>query len=223
VSGQISKPTAISRRRLLGLGASLVALRPGSVAAAQDLPRTPAQTSGPFYPLEKPLDSDADLTLIKGRTQRAAGQVVHVMGRVVNSSGEPVPGARIEIWQANTHGRYTHPGDGNRAAPLDPNFEGYSRMLTDEQGRYRFKTIKPGAYPAGRSFRPPHRHFDVAGRHERLVTQMYFPGEPLNDGDAVIAAAREHRKLLIAHLQAPTAELEPDAWLARWDIVLARG
>jgi protocatechuate 3,4-dioxygenase, beta subunit len=217
------KPTAISRRQLLGLATALVAIRTGSAVAQQALRRTPRQTSGPFYPLEKPLDTDADLTLIKGRQQRAAGQVVHVAGRVLSSAGEPVRGARIEIWQANTHGRYTHPGDGNTAAPLDPNFEGYASLVTDDQGRYRFKTIKPGAYPAGRDYRPPHIHFDVAGRHDRLVTQMYFPGEPLNERDFVIAAARDQRKLLIADLKTPTAELEPDSWLAHWDIVLERG
>jgi protocatechuate 3,4-dioxygenase beta subunit len=212
----------ISRRHLLRLAGG--ALAGVTVAqAAQALRRTPSQTSGPFYPLEKPVDTDVDLTVIQGRQQRAAGQVVHVAGRVLNAAGEPVSGARIEVWQANTHGRYTHPNDGNTAAPLDPNFEGFASFVTDEQGRYRFKTVTPGAYPAGRSFRPPHIHFDIRGRKDHLVTQMYFPGEPLNERDFVIAGARDLRDLLIADVNATGAGLEPDSWLARWDIVLEHG
>jgi protocatechuate 3,4-dioxygenase, beta subunit len=213
----------ISRRRLLELGGVIAILGASRVAAAAELlRRTPTQTSGPFYPLEKPLDQDADLTLIKGHSQRAAGQVVHVTGHVRNAAGEPVAGARIEIWQANTHGRYTHPNDSN-SAPLDPNFEGYASLTTDQQGRYRFKTIKPGAYPAGRSVRPPHIHFDVTGRKDKLITQMYFPGEARNADDSVIANARDRRDLLIAEVGPPGAGLEADSWLARWDIVLENG
>ena len=212
----------ISRRRLLELGGAIAVLGAAQAAAAELLRRTPAQTSGPFYPLQIPLDHDADLTLIEGHSQRATGQVVHVMGRVRNAIGEPVAGARIEIWQANARGRYTHPRDSN-PAPLDPHFEGYASLITDEQGRYRFKTIKPGAYPAGRSVRPPHIHFDVTGRKDKLVTQMYFPGEARNADDPVIANAREYQNLLIAEVGPPGAGLEPDSWLARWDIVLEDG
>jgi protocatechuate 3,4-dioxygenase, beta subunit len=216
-------PERMSRREWLGVSGALLALGTGPALAAQAVRATPSQARGPFYPAQKPLDADADLTQVKGRDARASGQVVHVMGRVLDSAGEPVRGARIEIWQANAQGRYTHPGDGNTAAALDPNFEGYAALVTDELGRYRFKTIKPGAYPAGRAFRPPHIHFEVAGRKDRLVTQMYFPGEARNEDDFVISSAREDRRLLIADVSAPTADLEPDSWLARWDIVLARG
>ncbi len=212
----------ISRRSLLGITGAAAALSVAHASAAELLRRTPTQVTGPFYPVEKPLDSDADLTIIKGHKQRAAGQVVHVVGRVRNAAGEPVPGARIEIWQANTHGRYTHPGDSN-PAPLDPNFEGFASLTTDEQGRYGFKTIKPGAYPASDGRRPPHIRFDVTGRRNKLVTQMYFPGEALNDEDLLIANARAQKKLLIADVGPPTPDLEPDSWLARWDIVLELG
>jgi protocatechuate 3,4-dioxygenase beta subunit len=209
-----------SRRRILGIsGGALLGAR--VFGAAQ--PRTPAQILGPFYPLEKPLDQDADLTVIKGRTQRAAGQVVHVSGRVLNASGKPVSGARIEVWQANSHGRYTHPSDHNDA-PLDPNFDGYASLTTDAQGRYRFKTIKPGGYPAGRGgTRAPHIHFDVQAKVNRLVTQMYFPGEPLNEGDNFMATARELRRLLIADVGPPTKDLEPGSLVAHWNIVLEDG
>jgi protocatechuate 3,4-dioxygenase beta subunit len=216
------RPGGISRRQLLewsGAGALV-----GFTAAAAAEPRapTPAQTSGPFYPLDKPLDRDADLTLIRGHKARASGQVVHVMGRVLDVAGDPVPGARIEVWQANTHGRYTHQNDSN-TAPLDPHFEGFASLTADADGRYRFKTIKPGAYPAGSAVRPPHIHFDIHAGRVRLVTQMYFPGDPRNDNDPVIRAVRDRRDLLVADVGRPTPDLEPDSWLARWDIVLATG
>jgi protocatechuate 3,4-dioxygenase beta subunit len=213
----------ISRRRILRLSGAAALLGAAGVRAAGALPRTPSQTSGPFYPADKPLDRDADLTRVRGRGERATGQVVHVMGRVLDVDGRPVKAARIEIWQANTHGRYAHPNDAN-TAPLDPGFEGYADLLTDEDGRYRFKTIKPGAYPAGRAMRPPHIHFGIAAGNRRLVTQMYFSGDArqvseLAD-DFVFAAAGANRRLLVADVRPPTPDLEADSLLARWDIVL---
>src|SRR3981081_3674171 len=163
----------------------------GSVGAAlaQALRRTPDQILGPFYPVVKPLHQGADLTTVPGKPGRAAGQLIHVMGRVINSHGQPVQGARVEIWQANTHGRYTHPSDTN-PAPLDPNFEGYALLTTDAEGRYRFTTIKPAAYPAGPDrMRPAHVHFQVSGRQDRLVTQMYFEGDPYLEPDRFLAPA----------------------------------
>jgi protocatechuate 3,4-dioxygenase beta subunit len=216
------KARNLTRRHWLRLSGASLAIAGWSARAADVLSRTPAQTSGPFYPVRKPLDADADLTLIRGHERRAAGQVVHVTGRVLDAGGAPVAGARIEIWQANTHGRYTHPQDSN-PAPLDPHFEGFASLTTDSTGRYRFKTIKPGAYPAGNTVRPPHIHFDVAGRRSRLITQMYFPGEPRNDDDFVIRGAAGNRHLLIADVGPAADGLEPDSWLARWDIVLADG
>jgi protocatechuate 3,4-dioxygenase, beta subunit len=212
----------ISRRRILQATGALASVATLGAGAAESLPRTPTQVLGPFYPLEKPLDSDADLTIVKGRKGRAAGQVIHVMGRVLSAAGTPVKGARIEVWQANTHGRYSHPGDRNEA-PLDPNFQGYAKLATDAEGRYRFKTIKPAGYPAGAVQRPAHIHFDVAGSVNRLVTQMYFPGDPRNEDDVVLSTAAESRKLLVADVGPPTADLEPDSLLARWDIVLENG
>ena len=134
--------------------------------------RTPDQVMGPFYPLTKPLDRGADLTTIPGKPGRAHGQVIHLMGRVLDMKGKPVAGARVEIWQANTHGRYVHPSDTN-PAPLDPNFEGFGVQITDREGRYRFKTIKPDGYPTHIPGwkRPPHIHFDVTGKVDKLVTQ----------------------------------------------------
>jgi protocatechuate 3,4-dioxygenase beta subunit len=189
---------------------------------AEALQQTPAQGFGPFYPLTKPLDQDADLTIVAGRTGRASGQVIHVMGRVLNRSGEPLQDTRIEIWQANARGRYAHPNDRN-PAPLDPNFQGYGSLTTDSLGRYRFKTIKPGAYGDSGFMRAPHIHFDVRGRVNRIVTQMYFSGEPLNAKDWLLLRAGAASDRLIVRLEAPLSGMESDSLLASWDIVLDEG
>lgn len=210
---------SIPRRKLVG---SAVAI--GSLAVTKSLraalpPFTPNQVMGPFYPVEKPLDQDADLTVIAGKGGRAEGKVVHLMGRVLDSRGHPVPGARIEIWQANTHGRYTHPADTN-TAPLDPNFEGFGVQVSDDQGRYRFKTIKPGAYPVTESWsRPPHIHIDVSGDSGRIVTQIYFPNEPLNEVDKLLQTTPRPEQL-IAKYQEPSDDVEPDSLVALWDVML---
>jgi len=205
----------ISRRNLL-FGAAAA-----SPLLAQQKP-TPLQTIGPFYPIDRPLDQDADLTVIKGKRGRAKGDLLYVMGRVFDLKGNPVRGARIEIWQANAAGRYSHPGDTN-PAPLDPNFEGYAVLTSDSEGRYQFKTIKPAPYPATPTFtRTPHIHFDVSGKHTRIITQMYFPGEPQNAKDPIFMETQE-RDILIAKMLPPGKNAEPDAKLAVWDIVLNFG
>lgn len=211
-----------SRRRWLKLAGS-AGLIAASAAVAPLLAapprRTAGQALGPFYPQTKPRDSDADLTLIQGREERAQGQVIYVSGRVLSIAGAPLAGVSIEVWQANTHGRYAHPGDDN-PAPLDPNFQGYARLVTDEQGRYRMKTIKPAGYPAGGFNRPPHIHVDVAGQSSRLVTQMYFAGEPLNDRDPLLASAGANRNGLIVSFEKGGRDIEPGALSGHWDIVL---
>ena len=216
----------ISRRHVLGMLVAVGGLTmSGGVRAvlAQALKRTPGEILGPFYPVLKPLDQDADLTAIAGRPGRAMGQVIYVMGRVVNLQGQPVRGARVELWQANTHGRYDHPSDTN-PAPLDPNFQGFAVQTTDGEGRYRFKTVKPGAYPATPNWmRPPHLHFDVTGKSNRVITQMYFPGEPLNDKDLLLQNIRSNKEGLLGKVLPPTPEVEPDSLMVVWDIVLDKG
>ena len=212
------------RREILAMlttiGASIVV--PARFAGAQSgLSRTPGQILGPFYPL-KPMPATSDLTRLPGRSGRAEGHILHVMGRVLNLSGDPVRNATVEVWQANAHGRYTHPSDTN-PAPLDPNFDGSATLTTDSDGRYRFKTIKPAAYPAGPNLiRPAHIHFQVTGRQDKLVTQMYFDGDPYNASDPFLNSAGR-KDLLITKLVDPTAELEPDSKVARFDIVLFKG
>jgi protocatechuate 3,4-dioxygenase beta subunit len=214
-----------SRRQILGIavGASGLALSGRLAAFAVALTPPPGEILGPFYPVIKRVDQGADLTVIAGKPGRAAGEVIHVMGRVLNVEGQPVRGARLELWQANAHGRYAHASDKN-PAPLDPNFEGFAVQTSDAEGRYRFKTIKPGAYPAtGNWMRPPHLHFDVSGKVNRLVTQMYFPGESLNDTDLLLQKLRANRDGAIAKVLPPTADVEPDSRLVVWDIVLDKG
>jgi protocatechuate 3,4-dioxygenase beta subunit len=207
----------ISRRELMTGAAAVTAL-----PALAQLQETPLQTIGPFYPADRPGDGDADLTTIKGKPGRAKGEILYVAGRVLNPKGEPVPGARIEIWQCNAAGKYGHGADTN-TAPLDPNFSGFGVVTADKDGRYRFKTIKPGAYPISKTaWRPPHIHVDVAGKQSRIISQIYFPGEPLNEKDSIYKQTRNVDRL-IAKIVAPEKNMEPDAKIALWDIVLNRG
>jgi protocatechuate 3,4-dioxygenase, beta subunit len=216
----------VPRRQVLGLAIAVGGLAmSGGVGAvfAQARQRTPGEILGPFYPVLKSGNPGADLSTIPGKPGRAAGQLIHVIGRVVNVHGQPIPDARIELWQANAAGRYSHPSDTN-PAPLDPNFEGFAVQSTDAEGRYRFKTIKPGAYPATANWmRPPHLHFDVTGKINRTITQMYFPGEPLNDKDLLLQNIRANKDGLIAKVLPPTADVEPDSLIVIWDIVLDKG
>src|SRR6202023_310505 len=213
----------LGRREILMMSAVLagagVAFSPKLAATEATLQRTPDQILGPFYPLSE-LPQTSDLTRVSGRSGRAEGQVLNVIGRVLNLAGEPVRNAKVEVWQANTYGRYTHPSDPT-PAPLNPNFEGSAVLTTDSQGRYRFKTIKPAAYPAGPNrMRPAHIHFQVSGRQDRLVTQMYFEGDPYLEPDRFFQTALEQKDLLVAKLLQPTSEMEPESKLVVFDIVL---
>lgn len=215
------KPT---RRDVLKMSAVVGfagALRPASVFAQPALRPTPEQILGPFYPTSLRPDKTGNLaTAVNGQT--AKGQLLVVTGRVINTNGEPLKGARIEVWQANAAGRYAHPSDAN-TAPLDPNFQGFAALTTDADGRYRFKTIKPGAYPTGPdTVRPSHIHFDVAGRQDRLVTQMYFDGDPYNEKDRFLQSVRRPDRLIVK-LQPAKPELDPEALVAVFDIVLSKG
>ena len=227
----MNPPKHFSRREMLEMAAALGGLamaHPISSVIAQEAKRqlTPEQIMGPFYPIIRPLDHDMDLTVVKGKRGRAQGKLLHLTGRVLNSKGEPVRGAKVELWQANTHGRYAHPTDIN-PAPLDPNFQGYGVQITDAEGRYRFKTIKPAAYPINpvnpSNVRPPHIHFDVLGRKDRLVTQMYFPDEPLNEKDGIFNELGSSKDAAIGKALPLTKELEPDSLLINWDIILEKG
>ena len=145
------------------------------------VPQTLSEWTGPVFGHSRIGPTDADLT--KRGEEEPLGERIIVSGRVLDEEARPVRNALVEVWQANAAGRYLHKND-QHDAPLDPNFTGCGRTLTDERGRYRFVTIKPGAYPwrnHPNAWRPMHIHFSLfgAGLLTRLVTQMYFPGDPL--------------------------------------------
>jgi protocatechuate 3,4-dioxygenase beta subunit len=151
---------------------------------------TPHQTIGPFFPRHLVRPGDEDLAARELDGPRAQGDPIEIIGTVTDQMGQAAGGVLIEVWAANAKGKYDHPAD-KSDQPLDPNFKGYGRALTESDGRYRFVSIKPGAYPnPGYDdwFRPPHVHFSIyaAGVMDRLITQMYLPGEALNDIDPIL-------------------------------------
>ncbi len=183
MSNPIALPGALlSRRTFAGAGVAAAGLLAASGARAfQARPLTAESAMGPFFPLDMPADSDADLTLLKGRSGRAAGQVIEIAGRVLDMHGNPIAGARIDLWQANAAGRYLHPSDVSKA-PIDPNFQGFASIVSDAKGDWRIVTVKPGGYDSPIGHRPPHVHFDVRGKMHRNVAQLYFAEEA--DGNA---------------------------------------
>ncbi|MFF0501775.1 protocatechuate 3,4-dioxygenase subunit beta [Nocardia aobensis] len=157
------------------------------------LPHTLTEITGPVLGSDRVRPGDHDLTF--GHRGEPLGQRIIVFGRLLDGTGRPIPDALIEIWQANAGGRYRHIGD-RWLAPLDPNFDGGGRTITDNRGRYEFVTIKPGAYPWGNhhnAWRPAHIHFSVFGHAfaQRLVTQMYFPDDPLFGQDPIFNSVPE--------------------------------
>jgi protocatechuate 3,4-dioxygenase, beta subunit len=152
------------------------------------IPQTLSELTGPLYPYGRMEASDSDLTRQHGG--EPLGERIIVQGRVLDEDGRPIPETLVEVWQANAAGRYAHRVD-DHPAPLDPNFSGAGRTVTDEEGRYRFLTIRPGAYPwrnHPNAWRPAHIHFSLFGTGflSRLITQMYFPGDPLMPIDPVL-------------------------------------
>ena len=190
-----------------------------------ELPRTLSEVTGPGPAVSAVTPEDGDLTRNAGTDGEAVGERIIVTGRVLDEEGNPVPNALLEIWQANSAGRYIHRVD-QHPAPLDPNFLGIGRCLTNEAGEYRFLTIRPGAYPwrnHSNAWRPAHIHFSLFGSSfaSRLVTQMYFPGDPLQELDPIFnsvptPAARARLIARYAH------DITKPEWALgfRFDIVL---
>jgi protocatechuate 3,4-dioxygenase beta subunit len=187
------------------------------------LPEELHQLAAPVFGEDAVAPGDADLTT--RHSGQPLGERIIVTGRVLDDDGRPMRNALLEIWQANAAGRYIHVVD-QHPAPLDPNFTGAGRTITDDEGRYRFVTVKPGAYPwknHPNAWRPAHIHFSVFGRAftQRLVTQMYFPGDPLFPYDPIFNSVRDPkaRDLLIARFDLETTE---PVWALgfQWDIIL---
>jgi protocatechuate 3,4-dioxygenase beta subunit len=187
------------------------------------MPDGPTERSGPVFGHVRVDERDADLT--RQHEGEPIGERIVVAGRVLDGEGRPIGGQLVEIWQANAAGRYAHDRD-RHPAPLDPGFTGAGRALTRSDGTYRFVTVKPGAYPwknQPNAWRPAHVHFSVFGRafSERLVTQMYFPGDPLFPYDPIFQSVRDERarERLVATFDLDLTEPE---WALgyRFDIVV---
>ncbi len=205
-----------ARRDLLAAGLGLAGLMGARSLLAAEAVLTPWQTTGPFYPIELPLDSDNDLVRVAGRDKPAEGVVTHIFGEVLGRDGRPLNGARVEIWQCDAQGRYHHPRD--RGGRADPNFQGYGTMTTGAEAAFRFRTIRPVAYPG----RTPHIHFAVRAEGMKpFSTQMYVEGEPLNATDGVLNRIRdpEARASVLVALR-PAPEVEASALAGRFRIVV---
>jgi protocatechuate 3,4-dioxygenase, beta subunit len=204
------------RRAVLGMLAGATASLAAAGAHAARLLATPAQAKGPFYPLELPLDQDNDLVHVAGRTGVAKGTIVDVHGRLLDQEGRPLVGIALEIWQVNAFGRYHHQYD-DQDKPWDPDFQGYGRTVTDAGGGYRFRTVRPVAYPG----RAPHIHFALSDRRfATFYTQMYLAGAPENAGDFLLNSVRQAkaRESLLVTLE--PSPVEGSELAGRFDIVL---
>jgi protocatechuate 3,4-dioxygenase beta subunit len=171
---------------------------------------TLTEVTGPLFKNDKINPSESDLSIVDG--QEAQGQRIYVGGKVLDEDENPVPNTLIEIWQCNAAGRYKHAVD-QHPAPLDPNFTGKGRIVSDEKGEYKFTTIKPGAYPWGNHYnawRPAHIHFSLFGPAfvTRLITQMYFPDDPLFPFDPIFNSISDEavRKRMVSKFDLDTTE-----------------
>ncbi|GLV56501.1 protocatechuate 3,4-dioxygenase subunit beta [Dictyobacter sp. S3.2.2.5] len=190
-----------------------------------DVPLTISELTGPGPAISAVTPEDADLTRNAGTGGEAIGQRIIVTGCVLDDLGNPIPNTLLEIWQANASGRYLHKRD-QWPGPLDPNFLGMGRCLTNAEGIYRFLTIRPGAYPwknHPNAWRPAHIHFSLFGQSmmSRLVTQMYFPDDPLHQLDPMVQSVpteAAQQRLIASYAHDVT---EPEWALGyRWDIVV---
>ncbi len=203
------------QRRQLMLALAGVIATPAVVA--NNLLPTPRQSAGPFYPVNLPLDDDNDLTRISGNDGQAAGEISDLSGRIVDINGRPLKNMRIEIWQCDINGRYRHPRE-NAPRPIDPNFQGHGHNYTNDQGQYRFRTIRPVEYPG----RTPHIHVAVFPQGERpFVTQLYVKDEPRNASDFLFQRIAEERRHLVVAEFKPVAQA-PATKQAEFDIILNR-
>jgi len=206
----------VNRRSFLRNAAWTAALfsTPGLFA---ELIRTPAQTEGPFYPNHLPLDTDNDLLVINEGITPAVGDITYVSGRILDSRGDPIRGALVEIWQCDHNGAYLHTGTGN-ADKRDKNFQGFGRFITGSSGEYLFRTIKPVPYPG----RTPHIHYKVkrAGK-ELLTTQCYIKGHPGNEKDGIWRNLKDEKQREAVTVDfAPLKGAKAGELAAKFDLVL---
>lgn len=222
---------SLSRRQFLFISLGLVGLWMKSGAwgspGNRSCPLTPRQTEGPYYPpqtqIEALPDKDNDLTSVAGQSGHATGQMIYIHGQVRDAQCRPIEGALVEIWQASANGRYHHPRERGNSAPLDADFQYWGKTLTDADGRYRFKTIKPGEYEAGRGWiRPSHIHFKVRTPDRReLTTQLYFAGDPHQENDYILNdVPAGDRSRVIVPLGEAGKEFQAGSKVCRFDLTL---
>ena len=215
----VATPRIGRRAVVAGLSAAAASVFLPRALRAQTAPApTPRQTEGPFYPLDWTGDIDNDLVVVKGEATKAIGQILHVRGRVLDLTGQPVGGATVEIWQCDSRGIYRHPRDEGRDRKRDSGFQGRGRTVADAGGQYRFRAIRPVAYGS----RTPHIHFKIAlPSGSGLITQMYVLGEPMNAQDGVLnrISSPRQRDSVIVRLEAAD-RIEIGALLGVFDIVV---
>ena len=207
----------VTRRSFLRNTAWAAALFSTPGLFAEQLTRTPAQTEGPFYPNHLPLDTDNDLLVINEGVTPAVGDVTYVSGRILDSRGDPIRGALVEIWQCDNNGAYLHTGTSN-ADKRDKNFQGFGRFLTGSSGEYLFRTIKPVAYPG----RTPHIHYKVkrAGK-DLLTTQCYIKGHPGNEKDGIWRNMKDEKQRAAVTVDfVPLKGAKAGELAAKFDLVL---
>lgn len=206
------------RRFIRGFGFAGAALFMNRGVFAEELAATPQVTEGPFYPDKMPLDTDNDLIILNDSITPALGEITHLSGRILTTSGSPVRNAVVEIWQVDHHGIYLHSGDTNNEGKRDSNFQGYGRFLTDSSGVYYFRTIKPVPYPG----RTPHIHFAISKNGKRIhTTQMLIKGHEQNANDGVYKSAGDEktRQLLLAEFK-PIQDSRIGELSVTFDIIL---
>ncbi len=199
------------KNTILGAAASVIAI------PLQAKTTTPHEMEGPFYPITPQKDQDADLTKVKGLSGVAKGEIIEVFGQVLDQDSNPIEDVTIDLWQANSFGKYHHPHD-TSTAPVDENFQAWAIIQSGQQGKYRFKTIIPGAYPLGSTQqRTPHIHFKIGKNgYISLLTQMYFPGQPLNTQDGLFKRKSSKEQAMM------TARRIGESNQYQYDIVIER-
>lgn len=219
----ITSKTMQSRRRFLRALAATGAFFTTRGLFAEALTLTPQQTQGPYYPLpdDLPLGRDNDLVRLNDNLTPASGTITHIGGRILTSSGSPVRGALVELWHADANGHYTYFNGAGRNPAADPNFAGFGQYLTGSDGRFRFRTIRPGLYPG----RTRHFHWGITmpGQLRRFTTQTYWAGEPGNAADGVLNSVTnpaQRASVLLTYTPVPgsvTGEVQ-----AAWDVVMGQ-
>ena len=159
---------------------------------------TPQEVEGPFYPITPQKDKDADLTKVKGKNGSAKGEIIEIFGQVLDQNLNPIEDVTIDLWQANSFGKYHHPHDTSHA-PIDEHFQSWAILQSGKQGKFRFKTVMPGAYSLNRNDkRTPHIHFKIGKLgYISLLTQLYFPDHPLNNKDGLFKSKTTQEQTLM--------------------------